>query len=189
MVAAMQSRRTLLVDANLWQPEQHRLFNLPTSPGLAEVLEGKLTLGQSFQPTRIANLSLLTCSNLTHSSFVAESAGMKSLLAEAEEQFDLVILDTPSIVSCVDAFELSRYSNGLVLVVCPGVTTRNGLAQAWADLNKDGVPFLGFVVNRVNIPIDRGYFSPPHFKQVSQVLQRLPLPRTLRWSIIHARTT
>jgi polysaccharide biosynthesis transport protein len=172
MVAAMQSRRTLIIDANLWQPEQHRLFDLHTSPGLAEVLEGKLTLEQSIQSTRIANLSILTCGNLVHASFGLESARMKSLLAEAEGQFDLVIVDTPALVSSMDALEWSHHSNGLVLVVCPGVTTRNGLAQAWADLHKDKVPFLGFVVNRVNLPIDGDYFRPPRLKQVSRVLQR-----------------
>jgi polysaccharide biosynthesis transport protein len=172
MVAAMESRRTLLIDANLWHPEQHRLFNIPTSPGLTEVLEGKLTLEQSVQPTGIANLSLLTCGNLTHSSFGLESARMKSLLAEAEGQFDLVIVDTPALVSSMDAFEWSHYSNGLVLVVCPGVTTRNGLAQAWSEIHKDEVPFLGFVVNRVNLPIDRDYFRTPRLKKVSQIVQR-----------------
>jgi polysaccharide biosynthesis transport protein len=176
MVAAMQSRRTLLIDANLWQPDQHRLFNLPASPGLAEVLKGKLTLAQSVQPTRIANLSVLTCGNLAHSSFGLEPAQMKSLLAEAERQFDLVIVDTPALASSMDAFEWSHYSNGLVLVVCPGVTTRHELAQAWVDLHKDEVPFLGFVVNRVNLPIERGYFHPPRLKQVSWALQRRQLP-------------
>jgi polysaccharide biosynthesis transport protein len=176
MVAAMQSRRTLLIDANLWQPEQHRLFNLHTSPGLAEVLEGKLTLEQSVQPTRIPNLSLLTCGNSIHLSFGLESARMKSLLAEAEGQFDLVIVDTPALVSSMDALEWSHYSNGLVLVVCPEVTTQNGLAQAWVDLHKDEVPFLGFVVNRVNLPLDLDYFRPPHLKQVSRILQRRQLP-------------
>lgn len=190
MVAAMYSRRTLLIDANLWQPEQHRLFNLQTSPGLAEVLEGKLTLEQSVQPTCTTNLSLLTCNNLSHSSFVMESARMKSLLAEADNQFDLVILDTPSISSCADAFELSRDSNGLVLVVCPGVTTQNGLVQAWADLTKDGIPFIGFVLNRVNLPIDRGHFQSPHSKPFSQILQRSSLPKALRrWSAIYTRIT
>ncbi|AFY92660.1 GumC family protein [Chamaesiphon minutus] len=176
MVAAMQSRRTLLIDANLWQPEQHRLFNLPDSPGLAEVLEGKLTLEQSVQPTRIANLSLLTCGNLVHSSFGLDSARMKSLLAEAERQFDLVIVDTPALASSIDAFEWSHHSDGLVLVVCPGVTTRNGLAQAWADLHKEKVPFFGFVVNRVNLPLDLNYIRPPRLKQVSWALPRRHLP-------------
>jgi polysaccharide biosynthesis transport protein len=176
MVAAMQSRRTLLIDANLWQPEQHRLFNIPTSPGLTEVLEDKLTLEQSVRPTAIANLSLLTCGNLTQSSFGLDSARMELLLAEAEEQFDLVIIDTPALVSSIDAFEWSHYSNGLVLVVCPGVTTRNEIAQTWADIHKDEVPFLGFVVNRVNLPIVRNYFRPARHKQVAPTLQRPQLP-------------
>jgi polysaccharide biosynthesis transport protein len=172
MVAAMQSQRTLLIDANLWQPKQHRLFNLPNSPGLAEVLEGKLTLGECVQLTGIANLSLLTCGHLTHSSFNLESARMKSLLAKAEGQFDLVIVDTPALVSSMDAFEWSHYSDGLLLVVCPGVTTRNELAQTWADLHNDEVPILGFVANRVNLPIGKESFRSARLIQVARALQR-----------------
>ena len=176
MVAAMQSRRTLLIDANLWQPEQHRLFNISASPGLTEVLEGHLTLEQAIEPTEIANLSLLTCGNLTQSSFGLESARIELLLAEAEKHFDLVIVDTPALVSSMEAYEWSHYSNGLVLVVCPGVTTRNELAQTWADIHKDEVPLLGFVVNRVNLPIVRDYFRPSRLQQVAQILQRRQLP-------------
>ncbi len=170
MVSAMQSQRTLLIDTDLWHPVQHRLFNLPTLTGLAEVLEGKLTLEQSVQPTRIANLSLLTCGDATHLSFGLESTKIESLLAEAEEQFDLVIIDTPALVGSMDGFEWSQSSDGLVLVVCPGVTNRNGLTQAWAEIHKDRVPFLGFVANRVNLPNDRDYFRPPLFDRVVQHL-------------------
>jgi succinoglycan biosynthesis transport protein ExoP len=190
IVAAMQSRRTLLIDTSLWQPEQHSLFNLQLSPGLAEVLEDKMTLEQSVQPTRIANLSLLTCGSLSHSLFAIGSTKMKALLTEAEAQFDLIILDTPSIASCADAFELSRHSNGLVLVVCPGVTTRNGLVQAWADLNNDKIPFMGFVVNRMKISLRRNRSSPVGLTQFPRSLQQLPLPKALReWLSFHKRST
>ncbi len=170
MVAAMQSQRTLLIDADLWQPVQHRLFNLPTLTGLAEVLEGKLTLEQSVQPTRIANLSLLTCGDATHLSFGLESTRIESLLAEAEEQFDLVIIDTPALVGSMDGFEWSQSSDGLLLVVCPGVTNRKGLTQVWSEIHKERLPFLGFVVNRVNMPSNGDYFRPSLF---DRVLQRL----------------
>lgn len=173
MVSAMQSQRTLLIDADLWQPVQHRLFNLPTLTGLVEVLEGKLTLEQAIQPTRIANLSLLTCGDSTHLSFGLESTRIESLLAAAEGQFDLVIIDTPALLGSIDGFEWSQSSNGMVLVVCPGVTNRNDLTQAWAEIHKEELPFLGFVVNRVNMPSDRNYFRLP---LVEQALQRRLLP-------------
>jgi capsular exopolysaccharide synthesis family protein len=172
MVSAMQSRSTLLIDATWWQPEQHRLFNLPSATGLAEVLDGKLTLAQCIQPTGIANLSLLTCGNSTDPAFGIESSRMKSLLAKAAGQFDLVIVDTPALGNSTDALEWSQFSDGLVLVVCPGVTTRHELAQAWTDLHHDRVPILGFVANRVNLPIDRNYFRPDRLVQVARVFQR-----------------
>ena len=76
----------------------------------------------------------------------------------------------------MDAFEWSHDSDGLVLVVCPGVTTQKELAKAWADLHQDKVPFLGFVLNKVNVPIGGNYFRSARSKQMVRALQRLQLP-------------
>jgi len=190
-VSAMLFQRTLLIDADLRQPKQHSLFNLSPEAGLAEVIDGRVTLSQAIQPTSIANLFVLPCGKRPlRPSLVLESAELQSLLTEAAKSFALVILDTPPINSCADALVLSRYSDGLMFVVCPGLTTRSGLSQAMSELNKNGIPLMGFVANNVDSQIEQHYsVSNNRQKGFASFLQRLPLPRKLQqWSGINPET-
>lgn len=182
-VSAMLSQRTLIIDADLHRPKQHKLFNLPIEAGLAEVIEGKMTLNEAIQPIS-SHLSVLTCGQRSQRpSMLLESAALQALLEAASEMFDLIILDTPPINSCADALVLNRYSDGLVFVVRPGTTTRDGLAQAVAELNRNGASLTGFVANSVDIQSDKDYFD--FYDQQGRspsFLQRLPLSRTLQHS-------
>jgi succinoglycan biosynthesis transport protein ExoP len=178
-VSALSSQRTLIIDADLRRPKQHKLFRLSLEPGLAEVIDGKLTLQEAIQTTSCERLSVLTCGNRSQRpSIVLESAAMQSLLQAAANQFDLVILDTPPINSYADAFVLSRYSDGLMFVVRPGTTTRNGLSQAVREQSKSGVEFIGFVLNNMDSPIERDYFDSKNgSKRFPNFLRGLPLSK------------
>lgn len=106
---------------------------------------------------------------------------MKLLLEKASESFDLVIVDTPPIVSRADAIALSRQSDGLVLVVRPEVSTQKGLLQSLTELKKNGVPLMGFVLNGIELPRDRPPWDEEDGARPSpNFLQRLSLPRSLR---------
>jgi succinoglycan biosynthesis transport protein ExoP len=179
VVSALSSQRTLIIDADLRRPKQHKLFRLSLEPGLAEVIDGKLTLQEAIQTTSCERLSVLTCGNRSQRpSIVLESAAMQSLLQAAANQFDLVILDTPPINSYADAFVLSRYSDGLMFVVRPGTTTRNGLSQAVREQSKSGVEFIGFVLNNMDSPIERDYFDSKNgSKRFPNFLRGLPLSK------------
>src|SRR6185437_14252476 len=52
--------RTLLVDGDLQAPSAHRLYNLPTSPGLCEILRGECGSADAVQLSPIPGLSILT---------------------------------------------------------------------------------------------------------------------------------
>jgi capsular exopolysaccharide synthesis family protein len=160
-VSAMLSRRTLIIDADLYQPSQHRLFSLPKQPGLADVIEQKITLLHAAQPTDIENLSVLSCGELyDRPSSLLESASMKSLLSEAAAHYDLVIVDTPPVSTCADANTLSRHSDGLVMVVRPNFTPKEMLRQAVSELTGNGVSILGLVVNGMTTQTEKRYRNP-----------------------------
>lgn len=147
-VSAMLSRRTLIIDADLRQPRQHSLLNLPKEPGLADVVDKKITLLHAVQPTGIENLSILTCGELCdRPASLLESPAMKSLLEEAAAHYDLVIVDTPPVSTCADANALSQSSDGLVMIVRPNFTLKETLLQTVSELTGNGVPILGVVVN------------------------------------------
>jgi Mrp family chromosome partitioning ATPase len=89
-------RRVLVVDANARQPAVAERLGLPIVPGLREVLSGSVSLEQALQSTEQANLLALTAGAAAPSGtrFVAET--LRSLLRQARQRFDLVLVDGPA---------------------------------------------------------------------------------------------
>jgi polysaccharide biosynthesis transport protein len=157
-VAAMLSRRTLIIDADLRRPMQHHLFNLPATPGITDAVAGRLHLREAAQPTAIENLSVLTCGAVhARPSQFLESAAMKALMAQAASEYDLVIVDTPPLNACADATTLSQYSDGIMLVTRPSITIKEVLQKSVTDLKRDRISVLGVIVNGITTATDRYY--------------------------------
>jgi polysaccharide biosynthesis transport protein len=157
-VSATLSKKTLIVDADLRRPKQHKLFNLFPRPGLTDVINGDLSLAEAVQPTEIENLSVLTCGKpQLHPSQFFESQRMQALLAEASNKYDLVIIDTPPVTSCVDAATLSRNSDGLLLVARPNFTQKDILVKAVSELTSNRVNILGVAINGTSDRTERFY--------------------------------
>lgn len=158
IVSAMLSRRTLIVDADLRRPTQHKLLNLPTQPGITDVINGYKTLAQAVQPTSTENLSVLTCGELhARPSQLLDSPRVRTLLEEAAVHYDLVIIDTPPVTSCADAATLSRKSDGLLLVTRPNFTPKEILLRAVSELIGNHVPLLGVAVNGMTTQTEKYY--------------------------------
>ena len=154
-VAAILSRPTLIVDADLRQPLQHKFFNLPPSPGLAEVIGGTSGLRDAVQPTNVEKLSVLPHGQLPdRPSALLESPSMSDVLKNAAANYDLVMLDTSPISAFADAITLSRYTDGILLVVHPNITPKSPLLRAVAELRESGASILGVVVNETQDPKD-----------------------------------
>lgn len=153
-VSAMLSRRTLIIDAGLHQPEQHRLFGLESQSGIVEVIEEGLSWKSLVKPTFINNLSVLTCGEKhRRPSQLVESNAMKSFLAEVRQSYDLVIIDTTSLNICADATTLSRYGDGMILVTRPGLTLKEVLEKGISELKHSNINLLGIVANGIKSPI------------------------------------
>ncbi|MBW4630544.1 MAG: polysaccharide biosynthesis tyrosine autokinase [Iphinoe sp. HA4291-MV1] len=171
-VVGMLSWRTLIIDADLQRPVQHTLFNLASGPGMTDVLEGDVSLLDAVQPTEIENLDVLTCGELHgHPSQLLESIAMKSLMAEAAENYDLVIIDTPPLTACADASTLAQQSDGIMLVTRPGFTDKEVLSRCVWELTQNRIPIQGVVVNGMTHLTHKYYRYP-----IQGYQPRLPKP-------------
>lgn len=161
-VAALLSRRTLLVDIDLRRPSQATLLNQPSTPGLTTVLAEKHSLSEAIQTTPLENLWLLPHGELSNRpSVVLEQIVRQNLLKEAAQHFDYVVIDTPPVTSCADAMTVAQQSDGTILIARSGFTPRPALRQAIADLENSGISLLGVVMNGGNIPTTLQYQSAP----------------------------
>jgi capsular exopolysaccharide synthesis family protein len=147
------NRRVLLVDGDLRRPQIHRVFDVPNSWGLADLLREKNPLAESplealARPTQIPDLYVLpsgpgavSISNLLYSPRLPE------LLERLRREFDTVLIDSPPMLQIADARILGKCADAAILVLRAGQTTRDAAIAAKQRFGEDGIPLLGTILN------------------------------------------
>jgi capsular exopolysaccharide synthesis family protein len=149
--AAAMGQRVLLVDANLRQPQLHTHLDLPNQKGLSDLLSKKLDPNDFIQRSQVAdNLFVLTSGQpQANSTKLLGSAQMQYLMEEFQATFDLVIYDTSHLVGFMDANFLAAHTDGILMIVGVGKTSRSLVMQVLNQLNTFRLPTLGVVANHV----------------------------------------
>ena len=80
-----------------------------------------------------------------------DSKRMAALVASFAQEYDVVIFDTPTLAGTADAAVLSKLSDGILLVVRPGVSEYGSANAAKEFLTQSGQNVLGMVINGVNV--------------------------------------
>jgi capsular exopolysaccharide synthesis family protein len=146
---AQLRKRTLLVDADLRKPVQHNVFSVNRGPGLSEYLIGDIPeLSDVIRETKIPNLSILTAGGLPpNPSELLGSDVMGEMIARLEDEWDLVLFDSPPIVAVTDASMISSELDAIALVVKAGETERSAVDRALDMLKNVKAPLIGAVLN------------------------------------------
>jgi capsular exopolysaccharide synthesis family protein len=155
---AMAQKRVLIVDADLRRPILHRLFGIPNTQGLTHTLSDTVEFDQVFNPTKIANLWVVTCGIIPpNPSELLGSQKMKVFLERAKQQFDIVLLDSPPISSLADASVLGAVVDGVLFIVKVNMANRDLIEKAKEQLETVGANIIGVVLNDVDVKRD-GYY-------------------------------
>jgi len=169
MVMAHSGRKVTVMDADMHRPRVHLAFKQNLTPGLSSLfIRPDIHLNGSLQSTSSDRLKTITAGELPpNPSELLGSNKMREILNVVQEAADLVIVDSPPVLSVTDAVVLAPIVDGVVLVVRPGVTRMNALKYAVEQLRYVGANLLGVVINRVN---DRSarygyYYKSYYYKQ------------------------
>ncbi|MBD2363128.1 polysaccharide biosynthesis tyrosine autokinase [Anabaena minutissima FACHB-250] len=149
VATAQMGKRVLLIDADMRRPHQHDVWQIPNMMGLSNVLVGQSEFGKTTKEV-VVNLDLLTAGTIPPNPVVLlDSQRMASLIAQAKEDYDYIIIDTPPMSMLADAMIVSNLADGMLLVARPGVVN-SAAAKATKDLLEHSrVGVLGMVVNGV----------------------------------------
>lgn len=148
VVAAETEARVLLIEADLRRPSVSSYLGLEHSSGLTNVLVGQVDVDDVLQRWGGDRLSVLSSGPVPpNPSELLGSSRMAALLARLREQFDMIIIDTPPLLPVTDAAVISRYADGVLLVVRHGKTKRNQVQQSMRDLDTVDARLLGSVLN------------------------------------------
>ena len=149
---AYDGLRVLLVDCDIRRPRIHGLFQLPRAPGLMELLRASsdpdAPQPRAIRETPISRLSVLTCGALpVNAANLLSGTRMRVLLRELQEQFDIIVLDTPPVLATADACIVASLTDGVLLVVRAGTTDKNAAQRAYQQLSNVGARVVGTVLN------------------------------------------
>jgi receptor protein-tyrosine kinase len=146
LALAEAGHNVVLVDADLRRPRIASLFDLAGQAGLSTVLAGDATLSEAVQATRYPRLTALTSGTIPpNPADILETQATANVLRELGEQFDYVIVDSPSLL-VTDAAILAASSQGVLMVARFGRTRRKQLVDAIHTLRRAGAPLLGGVL-------------------------------------------
>jgi capsular exopolysaccharide synthesis family protein len=158
--AHAESERVLLIDADLRRPSIDARLRLAdaSGPGLADALQNdhlELTdLVREVDDIPFAVILAGTPSAPVHE--LLRSPRLDHLLQDARRRFDLVVVDTPPLISVTDPVVLARALDGIVVVVAANDTPRKLLQESLNLL--DAPKVLGIVFNRDHRPL-YGYYN------------------------------
>ena len=157
---ADDGHRTLLIDGDVRRGTQHKVFGLKRKPGLTDFLAGRITREEVVHQTEISTLHVIPCgTHMQDGPKLLASQTMLDLLAYAQENYDVVLLDTAPLGAGVDPIILGQLAGHLMIVLRTGITDRE-LAQSKLDiLDRMPVNVLGAVLNAVPPRAVYGYYA------------------------------
>jgi polysaccharide biosynthesis transport protein len=181
LTMVQQGLKVLLIDCDMRRPMQHRIWEISQPIGLSNVIVGQADLKTAIH-CEIEGLYLLSSgATPPNPSSLLDSKKMDLLLKQVSKEFDLVIIDTPPLLSVNDSRILGNISDGIILVSRPGIIDSNDAISAKELLSQLEHKVLGMVINGV-IPkyepnsyfyFEKGYQSTLSSSSQESKLERL----------------
>lgn len=156
---ALANKRTVIIDCDLRKPRVHSIFNEKRFPGFTDYFVGRVTFEEIERKTDVENLSFITAGTIPpNPSEILDSRGMKTFLKKLSNEFDVVIVDSPPVLTVTDAEILSRLVDETILVVSANSTDTDLMNKSVALLKHgEDSSFVGALLN--NFEVQNSYGS------------------------------
>ncbi|HIO97031.1 MAG TPA: polysaccharide biosynthesis tyrosine autokinase [Leucothrix sp.] len=158
-VLATAEQRVLLIDADMRKGYLHNVLDLEMSPGLSEMISGKVAIEDAIHTIQISDhcLDVITRGQtppnpselLMHSNF-------EELLTSLSGQYDLILIDTPPIHAVTDPAIIGSHAGVVFMVAYAGLHPMREIEHAVARLAQTGIETKGFIFNGY-VPKKNGY--------------------------------
>jgi len=156
---ANQHKRTLLIDGDLRRPSVHRLYQVPNSVGLSNVLLQQISWRDAvIRMQTPANLDILPAGPSTRRASDLIGMGLAELIDEATREYDLVVLDAPPLLGFAEPLQMATAVDGVIVVARAGDTSRKALSTVVATLARLRANLVGVVLNEVHHKVSSGYY-------------------------------
>ncbi len=145
---AQASQQVLLVEGDLRRPRISTYLRLEPTVGLTTVLIGRVGVEEAIQPWGDDGLDVMTSGTVPpNPAELLQSQAMESVITKLRDSYDVIVIDAPPLLPVTDAALLAAQSDGAILVVRHGKTTKEQSALAAERLHNVDAKILGCVLN------------------------------------------
>src|SRR5881394_2143835 len=141
-------QRTLLIDADFRAPRQQSIFNVPDRFGLSSALSGRADLSAAAPVTGLAGLSVLPAGPLPPNPLeLLSRATFGALLAKAQSEYDIVLIDTPPATEYSDAQCVAYRAGDALLISRQDHTRVDDTERAVREISDASARVVGTLMN------------------------------------------
>jgi capsular exopolysaccharide synthesis family protein len=167
VVMAQSGSRVVLVDSDMRRPRIHTAFGIENEEGLSTAILGARKIEELVRPTQVPGLDILPCGPIPpNPAELIHSERFKEVVGQLERLYDKVVFDSPPVIAVTDPVILSRYVDGVVMVVKSLVTNRRAAKFAVKSMRDVGANLLGAVLNDLDLENrEYGYYHYYYYRK------------------------
>ncbi|PPD12391.1 chain length determinant protein tyrosine kinase EpsG [Methylophilus sp.] len=149
VVFSQLGKKTLLIDGNMRNPRQHKIFNLKQPFGLSDILADRTPGSDAlFNIPDLPNLTVLGAGTIPpNPQELIGRSNFAQLIKYASSIFDVIIVDTPALSSGSDGQMLSCITRGAVLVSRLNHSSMSDTINLKKQIESSGASVIGALVN------------------------------------------
>jgi chain length determinant protein tyrosine kinase EpsG len=147
IVFSQLGERTLLIDGDLRQPRQHKLFNVDGKLGFSNLLAERADHSVITQIPGFRDLSLLPAGTIPPNPLELIGRRLEPCLEQLVKEYDVILLDTPAGSQGSDAQLLAAKAGGALLVARQHKTRLLKLEAMKNLLENSGAVLVGSIIN------------------------------------------
>jgi len=147
IVFSQLNKNTLLIDANLRQASQHKLFKVETKLGLANILANRQGTYALMRQQSLPNLSILSAGTaVPNPQELLSQTAFAELLHDLESVYDVIIIDTAPLDLGSDVLTVVSKAKAAIIVAKKDHTLAEDIQQLNLQLNMTGASIVGCVI-------------------------------------------
>lgn len=145
---SQMGKRTLVIDADLRKPRQHRIFGLPGKVGLSALLAGRAGAEVMCEIKPLPGLTVLPAGVLPpNPQELLSRPHFQRLLQSLSGMYEVILVDTPAAASWADAGTVAARAGAALMVTCRDRSSMPRVIRLSEDLREFGVSVVGAVLN------------------------------------------
>ena len=146
---AQTGKKVLIIDCDLRKPSIHRYFNMDNDIGFVNIVMENLNFKKAIKE-HSDNLHVITAGwSPVNPAELLNIEYISPIFDSMKEHYDIILVDTPPIVTVTDAQLLASVSDGVIMVLNSDQSHKKLCKKALQLLSNVNAKILGVVLNKV----------------------------------------